>query len=885
MVDTLLLSGDREGVGWLPEGWPFAARDDDLAAAMKALDEHGTVVLGGPAGVGKSRLAREIAAQYDEGAVLGLVRATASAQEIPFGAFVDVVAGLEPGRAAPDLSSVRDAVAALGRDDGSRLLVVDDAHLLDTVSAAAVHQIATSRRAQMILTVRTGEPAPDAVTALWKDDTATRIELEPFASGQTAAVLSSVLGGRVEARTARLLHDTARGNVLWLRHLVDGERAAGRLRREHGTWSWSGEVTLSPALDELLAARIGTLDAAERRVLELLSVAEPLGLGMLERLAGASAVEEVAQRGLITIESDGARWDVRLGHPLYGESVRARTGVPRARRLRSELSAALAQTGGRRAGDGLRRALLDLGSDRPVDPDELVTASVQASGLQDFGLAERLLRAAIGAGGGFAARLGLAHLLDYGLRGQEADTVLAEAVAAASTADERQQAVVVRALHLHFQSEPPQSGEGVLVEDETRHGDGRRNPAYDAIRAMILGSSGRVRESTELSGAVLDDPDRPPADVALAVFSAGLTRALTGQGDALGTVIDRGIEAAAQSPATAAPVCNIGYMELVDANLRGRPETARRRLEWVRSLTGPQASTFVAVYEGRMAITAGLPRVAIDLLESALPSFPGHGGGWSGWNLALIAQCHGMLGEAAAARERIEEAERRRHPNIPVIDFEYDLARAWAAAAAGNTRGAIEHCRHGARTCRNHGLHAAEVLLRQTSLRFGDRDQHPRLTELDHHLNTPRSHLATTHAHALSTNDPEQLLTVAAQLEEHGMGLEAADAAAQSAATARTRRRLLLAAEAEQRAHALAGHADHARTPAVLEAHTPVALSAREREVAVLAGHGLTNRQIAERLHVSVRTVESHVYRACSRLGLTDRAELVAVAGTRRPMQ
>ncbi|HWN35409.1 MAG TPA: helix-turn-helix transcriptional regulator [Pseudonocardia sp.] len=41
----------------------------------------------------------------------------------------------------------------------------------------------------------------------------------------------------------------------------------------------------------------------------------------------------------------------------------------------------------------------------------------------------------------------------------------------------------------------------------------------------------------------------------------------------------------------------------------------------------------------------------------------------------------------------------------------------------------------------------------------------------------------------------------------------------------------------------------------------------------------MSNKQIAERLHVSVRTVEGHVYRACTRLGLTDRAALATLVG------
>jgi hypothetical protein len=50
-----------------------------------------------------------------------------------------------------------------------RLVVfVDDAHLLDDLSALVLHQLVQSQAASVILTIRTGEAAPAAVTALWK---------------------------------------------------------------------------------------------------------------------------------------------------------------------------------------------------------------------------------------------------------------------------------------------------------------------------------------------------------------------------------------------------------------------------------------------------------------------------------------------------------------------------------------------------------------------------------------------------------------------------------------------------------------------------------------------------------------------------------------------
>ena len=57
-------------------------------------------------------------------------------------------------------------------------------------------------------------------------------------------------------------------------------------------------------------------------------------------------------------------------------------------------------------------------------------------------------------------------------------------------------------------------------------------------------------------------------------------------------------------------------------------------------------------------------------------------------------------------------------------------------------------------------------------------------------------------------------------------------------------------------------------------------LTDREREVVRLAASGLTNRDIAERLFVSVRTVTTHLYRSYSKLGVNDREHLAALLDT-----
>ena len=62
---------------------------------------------------------------------------------------------------------------------------------------------------------------------------------------------------------------------------------------------------------------------------------------------------------------------------------------------------------------------------------------------------------------------------------------------------------------------------------------------------------------------------------------------------------------------------------------------------------------------------------------------------------------------------------------------------------------------------------------------------------------------------------------------------------------------------------------------------SPAGLSAREQEIAALVAEGLSNKAIASRLHVSVRTVESHVRHVLAKIGLSNRTQLATWAHER----
>jgi DNA-binding CsgD family transcriptional regulator len=56
-------------------------------------------------------------------------------------------------------------------------------------------------------------------------------------------------------------------------------------------------------------------------------------------------------------------------------------------------------------------------------------------------------------------------------------------------------------------------------------------------------------------------------------------------------------------------------------------------------------------------------------------------------------------------------------------------------------------------------------------------------------------------------------------------------------------------------------------------------LTTREREVALLAANGMSSKQVGQRLHLSTRTVDTHLARVYRKLGISTRTELAPALG------
>jgi hypothetical protein len=256
--------------------WPLVARDRELGSVDELLS-HGAVrgvVLAGRAGVGKTRLATELSrVASSRGCAVEWVRATGCAASLPLGAFAGLLpaSGMGSADRADLLAGARRALVE--RAGGRRLvLCVDDGQLLDHASAALVHQLVGTGDAFAIVTLRLGDPVPDALRALWKDELCVFWQLAELSRDEVERLLGLVLGGPVEGRSANALWTLTQGNPLFLRELVLQGLEREVLTDEGGIWRWRGAVAAGVRLAELIGARLSSPDIAERLVVSVRTV-------------------------------------------------------------------------------------------------------------------------------------------------------------------------------------------------------------------------------------------------------------------------------------------------------------------------------------------------------------------------------------------------------------------------------------------------------------------------------------------------------------------------------------------------------------------------------------------------------------------------------------
>lgn len=866
----------------MSQSWPLTGREEELESLAARLGRGGGsgAVIAGAAGVGKTRLARELLAVAGATSTCRVV-GTASARAIPLGAFASALAADLTADAA-SLRRAAAAIAAKGRP-GDVVVSVDDAHLLDEVSASLVHQIALDGDASLIVTVRSGERAPDAITALWKDGLLERLELLPLSRQQTVQLVEAVLGGPLESHGAHRMWTASSGNALFVRQIVEGALEAGELRAVSGVWQWPAELVMTPRLTELLDAQVGRLPPRLRRVAELLAFGEPLDVELIDHLVGGGAAEDAERRGLITVETDGPRIEARLVHPLYAEVVRPRTGGVAARRIYGQLVAAMAGDATRRPADLLRLAVWTLETDAEPDAVMLTEAARRATALGDLGLGERLARAAVRAGARLEAALTLGHTLSWQGRGGEAEEVLAGLSARSTTDDQLVGVSIPRAANLCWNLDRPVEAELLLRDARDRVTTQTSRDELGAVDSFYQLLGNRPVEALKIAGAICNSTR---SDFA-AIWSAGVMVAATAViGHRTPTsVLDHARALTAHSAEAGALRVGLSWSEVMAHRLAGDLDLAEDCARHCAEPTEHEGWGYprATLLLGQVALDRGQVGVALRWLrESAAGFSDGRFAGWRFEALFGLTQALAMAGDAHSARESFAVTAAAYRPSVGLFLPQLHLAEAWVCAAEGALTQAVAFARQAGVVAGEAGQFAVEGLALHTAVCFGDRTAAGRLTELVAQVDGPRVSAAAAHASALADDDGAALDAVSARLQGIGALLLAADASAQAAAAYRRHDRPRDATLAWATACRLAQACQGAHTPTLTAVARPLPLTDREREIASLIASGLSNKQIAERLVVSVRTVEGHIYRACMKLDITDRSVLAQAVDPRR---
>ena len=763
-------------------------------------------------------------------------------------------------------------------------LLVDDAHLLDAASAMLVQQLAAAHEAAVVATVRTGEPVPDAVVALWKDHDCEYLELQPLSLEETGLLVESVVGGDVDGETKHRLWDASRGVPLIARELVLDGLERRLLEARAGLWRWRGPLRAGRRLRELIQARIGQLDDRERELLEMVALGEPLGASLLHP-GEAVAADTLTRRGVLVADRDRRRLELRLAHPLFGESVRAGMPATRGSALQRRLADALETTGLRRSGDLLRFVVWRLDSSGTAAAELLLRAAVLSEVSLDPVLAERLARAAVEAGAGFPAERAVARALIGQERFVEAEALLSSLTERADTEQERASVALAHARNLVVGLGRGAEAEAALASAMKLVSDAELRRELELVRCWVLARRGRSPEAAEAALALVAGG----ADRNFRVRAAGIAvHALVWAGrtdDAL-ALVDRWQPYAEEKDAGHGPLLSAQYRggralallcngRLEEAEIAADEAYARFLGDRTTEATGLMALEcgLAALHRGHLAAARRWLREASALLREADPT------GSLPLALSLTAQARGQAGGADGATEAATEAERALRPGGSLYDVDVLLGRAWAAAAGGALTEAQQKAHMAADLANERGTTLA-VKAAHELLRLGDpREAATRLARCARQVQGSLGAACGEHAAAIDSGDARRIEHAAAQFADMGALLWAAEAESAAASAHRKAGREASARAAAGRAALLLEHCGGARTPALAAAGPVEELTPREREIAALAASGASNREIAERLIVSVRTVENHLQHAYRKLGVDNRRQLPGLLG------
>ena len=919
------------------------ARETILLVAHRARETGGAVLVTGEAGLGKTALLADVAERLDGWTVLR-VHADSFESDLAYATVETLIRGLNGVRGRSRGASARIPSPAPGDDpltvgrllldaidaiDGPVCLIVDDAQWVDEPSARTLRFVVRRLSDQGFLFTAATRPQQNNVVALFDDiasNTANhaRVDLTPLRVGDTQELARHILGHPISRRTATRLTEATQGSPLLLSVLLGQLRETFAQAAHPAGWDLPG-TAITP-LATAISASLEGADPSVRAAAELVAVLrDPLPLPVVGTIAtrlGADVdVHAAVSRGLVLAGTRDGVVRVEPAHALLADALVA--GVPLDRRTAIHRVAAEVLTGHR----ALRHRVEAADQADPGLVQELLGAALAVSDLGQAEQAFSYARSAVDLAAGAESERALLELGLIAMRFRMHERILAMRPAYESLPSSPTRDAVL--LEVRTLSRDLPGALALALELERRpatNADERaiRSHAAEALPKvlMAMGDFATVLDHLETARRHIAESPSPEevADPALRWLAApqdDLTRLLgwaiisashARRPELFGPLVRELDELTAdyESPATvdalvarARVFILTGDVERWQADLSRAADLVRR---FPTSWTAGFARTMYAhilflTGDWEESVTLADAAVALALDETDLSCWP-----IALWTSALV---RAGRGEAEAVHERLQAAEQA----DPRITGSYDgdlpfLARAELARALGRPQeqlAASEDAEAAASRGSTLGwltyrVDALAALGRASEARAAYeqcaapgmwRPYYGSLRWLEGRvLEAEGRDAEALAAYRDAASEPAGSLfpfpqaVAAADAGRLGLSAGAADARTRLEAAAATFRRLGASGYLARTVRVL----DQADAAPVAPADPLATLTTRERQVAHALAAGMTNKEIAERLYVSVTTVNFHVRNILSKLGLRSRRDLRTLS-RRRPVK
>lgn len=871
---------------------------EQVAAAAAASVRHPELrgaLIYGDAGMGKSAVVDCIVAGLSREVKPFHLKASAALAGVPYGAMSHFLVGLQGKSLKSPVVVLRwlRHFFAQARVESRLppLVVVDDAHELDEHTSHVLEQLLVAGIIKLLATTRDHRKQPEVLMALSRDGLLAQFTLAPLTEVQVTEISRRSLGGRVGAGAAAMLTNFSEGNPFLLKALLSSGLRTGQLVQRNGVWlAREGHELEDPALLDAVHSLMENGTPEQRRVLQVISLVEPVPMSSALQLVDAAVLEKLISAGTLDI-ADARNECLVFHHRLAAEVLRKQVPVGRSAEIR------------RHALDTMGQALPDsIGHTRwvtwtmetggtPTDA-ELLDAARRANAVFDPRLALRFTSTITEPSLITAARVqsALAHL-------HQSDVVKATAAIdgtlEAATDHPTLSAAAMAAVHIvlraggaandvHDIADRWSDAAGTLTENTAAtQGDGFLpvHPGSELLHCCALNLEGRYAESFRSLNRIIAAEHPNPQVGILADILVGEALGATGQGLAGAEATLRAIEKIGADPVLleyypAAVYRHLNillqggwaeeFAEQLTRHARDAPENLRYFGDAAPALQGILEIKQGQVRAGLDHLAAGIEALRERDLDLMLPYALG--------NAALAAM---LLGEQEQAKQFAGEVAAvpyyRSRPQRLVANAYVMAARLGLQAAHDDATALLQHSSE----ARIAGMTAAEKEILELLTLVGGVSHLERLMDATRNFDGPEAEALHACAAALISGDPQRMADAGTEADALGKHLIGAECLARAARAYEEqgkagRQRSVLQ---QLRLHnaGLAG----VRTFFLNQGDVSTgSLTGREKEIVQLVLNGATNRRIAEILTVSPRTVEGHLYRIYTKLGVRRRDDL-----------